>query len=165
MIMSHLKNVLAGRRLPRRKAWIGADWKKIFWGLLLCATATTFSMEKSKAPVSQAIQRMYSKEYQNWLKIWQQDDSVTNLAWYLSVSIYRDVHELEQRVKAGKSVLRKQIDYETIPFDTSKQSFKDGVQQSFRGAAIDLIALNLKIKHLEMLKQEVAEELQKKSKL
>ena len=139
--------------------------KKLFLGLMLCIGATISGMENPTVPPSQVIQRVSKKEYQDWLQSWKLEHSAFNLAWYFSLSIYRDVHELEQRVRASKAILHKQIDREIMPFDAAAQPFKDGVQSFYMLAARDLAYLNFKIKRLEMLQKKVEQERHIKSKL
>lgn len=139
--------------------------KKIFVCLLLCMGMEVCGMEKNKQPASQLVQRMYKKEYEEWLNRWQLSHTVTTLAWYLSMSIYQDLDEIVQRTRESKETLKKQIDQERVPFNTAELSFKYRVKDSLVRVENQVKPLNLKIKHLEALAPELKEENARKSKL
>ena len=142
-----------------------AQVKKIFLILALCVAGSVLGMEKSKQPASRSIHAMYQKEYEEWLRQWKLDHSAVHLAWYLSLSIYRDMEECVLRTRASRLVLAKQIDREIMPFDTSTEPFKNEVKDALCRLERQMKSINLKISNLEALKVEVAQEMAKKSKL
>lgn len=148
--------------------------KKIVAGILLCFCINIWSMEKPKVPMHEVLKMYYKKDYPDWLQRWHRSHSATNLAWYLSLLIYQEVDHLSQLTKESKSVLAKQIDWGTMPFgiavptfqfDTNAPAFKGGVKECLRQAVHDIARLNLTIKHLEDLRDEVEREQRMKSKL
>lgn len=148
--------------------------KKIVAGILLCFCINTWSMEKPKVPMHEQLKMYYKNDYPDWLQRWHRSHSATNLAWYLSLLVYQEIDSLAQVTKKGKLVLAKQIDWGIMPFeiavptfkfDTTVPAFKESAKESFLSAVHDLARLNLTIKHLEGLKNEVEQERKMKSKL
>lgn len=139
--------------------------KKIFLVLALCVAGSALGMEKSKQPASRSIHAMYKQEYEEWLRQWKIEHSAQHLAWYLSLSIYRDTDECAQRIRASRLVLVRQIDREIMPFDTSTDPFKNDVKDALCRLERQMKSINLKISNLEALKVEIAQEMARKSKL
>lgn len=138
---------------------------KLFCLFLFCAAGSAYCMEKA----SDRIQKAYNPRYQEWLKIYKQQHSAERLSFFISAFLFIDLHKLKHEKSIDKSVdeLVKQIALNSsrTPFNPSSTSFEKNVITPLNKTALDLGRINEKISQLIDLKEEMDEEILKKSKL
>lgn len=146
--------------------------KMIFWGLVICVCTNTWGMESNKGinkeSASDRIKKEYSPYYQEWLQGTRQVHSAERLSFFISFCLYQGLHKLlhEDALKKSTEALVNQVAINSrVPFDPMVITFENKVKLPLQEAERQLRQMNLKIQQLQALRDEVALEMAKKSRL
>jgi hypothetical protein len=149
-----------------------ANVKKIFLILFLGIGINTLGMESNKEgnkeSASDRIRKVYGPRYEEWLQGTRQAHSAERLSFFISCGLYQGLHKLlhEEAIKKSTEVLVDQVAINArIPIDSMSVAFENKVKLPLLEAERQLRLVNLKIQQLQVLRDEVALEMPKKSKL